>query len=101
MHLPTAPTTPAERASPDEGILYWTGRLKKNETITLEGTDATVGGASGAKFPGSAIDVWLPSPAVALVERPNPQNGWNRVVFRALRSTDRNVTINIQWKRLR
>jgi hypothetical protein len=60
-----------------------------------------VGDASGDFFPGSPVDVWLPSPAVVLVERPTAQNNWSRIAFRCLRSTDRPVTLNIQWKRLR
>ncbi len=84
----------------EEGILYWTGRLRKNQVIVIDGTNASVGQIEG-KLPGIPIDVWLPSPAVVLAERPNPENNWSRVAFRCVRDTNRNVTINVQWKRLR
>jgi hypothetical protein len=95
------PRAPA--ASPqlgEEGIIYWTGRLAKNQVIVIERGKATIGTADGI-LPATPVDVWLPSPAVVLVDRPNDQNNWNRVAFRCLQSTNRNVTLNIQWKRLR
>lgn len=108
---PASPTTPpsaqtglrpAPPAAPavEEGILYWTGRLRKNQVITIEAGSASVGQVEG-KLPGIPVDVWLPSPAVVLAERPNPDNNWGRVAFRCVRDTNRNVTINVQWKRLR
>jgi hypothetical protein len=66
----------------------------------IERDKATIGMADGS-LPATPADVWLPSPVVALVERPNSDNNWSRVAFRCLRSTDRSVTLNIQWKRLR
>jgi hypothetical protein len=93
---PSAPAPPA----PEEGIIYWTGRLTKNQVIVIERGKATIGMADGG-LPATPVDVWLPSPAVTLVERPTSQNNWSRVAFRCLQSTNRNVTLNIQWKRLR
>jgi hypothetical protein len=84
----------------DEGVIFWTGRLRRNQTIVVDSKQASAGTLDGDLLPGTPVDVWVPSPAVALVERPNPQNNWGRVVFRCLRDTDRNVTLNIQWKRL-
>jgi hypothetical protein len=84
----------------EEGIIYWTGRLTKNQVIVIERDKASVGLAEGS-LPGTPVDVWLPSPAVVLAERPNSQNNWSRVAFRCLQSTNRNVTLNVQWKHLR
>ena len=93
------PRPPAPAPQPKgEGIIYWTGQLKKNQTIVIDGTEATVGFADGDLLPGKAVDVHIPSPAVALAERPTPRNGWKRVAFRCLRSTKRPVTLNIQWR---
>ena len=93
------PRPPAPVPQPKgEGIIYWTGKLKKNQTIVIDGTEATVGFADGDLLPGKAVDVHIPSPAVALAERPTPRNGWRRVAFRCLRSTKRPVTLNIQWR---
>jgi hypothetical protein len=94
---PRAPA-PAPQSG-EEGIIYWTGRLAKNQVIVIERGKATAGMADGA-LPATPVDVWLPSPAVVLVERPNSKNNWSRVAFRCLQNTNRNVTLNIQWKRL-
>jgi hypothetical protein len=93
--------SPAPAPQPtEEGIIYWTGRLTKNQVIVIEQGKASIGMADGG-LPAIPVDVWLPSPAVTLVERPASQNNWSRVAFRCLQSTNRNVTLNIQWKRLR
>ncbi|MEX2303776.1 MAG: hypothetical protein WD733_22725, partial [Bryobacterales bacterium] len=84
----------------EEGIIYWTGRLQKNQVIVIETGRASLGQAEGT-LPGTPVDVWLPSPAVVLTERPNAKNNWSRVAFRSLQNTNRNVTINVQWKVLR
>ena len=104
----TAAASPPPRSEPrpvapppqvrTEGIIYWTGKLKKNQTIVIDGAEATVGFADGNLLPGSAVEVHIPSPAVQLVEYPTPRDGWKRVAFRCLRSTKRSVTLNIQWK---
>ena len=95
------PRPPAPAPQPKrEGIIYWTGKLTKSQTIVIEGTEATVGFADGDLLPGKAVDVHIPSPAVRLVERPTPLNGWKRVAFRCLRSTKRSVTLNVQWRML-
>jgi hypothetical protein len=93
------PPTPPPAAI-EEGIIYWTGRLQKNQVVVIETGRASVGQAEGA-LPGTPVDVWLPSPAVVLAERPNVKNNWSRVAFRSLQNTNRNVTINVQWKLLR
>ena len=84
-----------------EGIIYWTGKLRKNQTIVVDGAEASVGFVDGALLTGEAVEVHIPSPAVALVERPTPRNGWTRVAFRCLRTTKRSVTLNIQWRLMR
>jgi hypothetical protein len=68
--------------------------------IVIETGRASVGQAEGT-LPGTPVDVWLPSPAVVLTERPNAKNNWSRVAFRSVQNTNRNVTINVQWKVLR
>jgi hypothetical protein len=94
------PQPPAPPAPAEEGIIYWTGRLQKDQVIVIELGRASGGQAEGA-LPGTPVDVWLPSPAVALTERPNPKNNWSRVSFRCRQNTRQSVTINVQWRRLR
>lgn len=96
----TAPAPPPPPAA-NEGIIYWTGKLEKNKVVVIENGQVNMGQVSGNLFTGIPVDVHLPSPAVALVERPTAQNNWRRVAFRCLRNTDGSVTINIQWNLLR
>jgi hypothetical protein len=99
---PAAITAPASPPAPfNEGIIYWTGKLEKNKVVVIENGQVNLGQISGTFFTGIPVDVHLPSPAVALVERPTPQNNWKRVAFRCLRNTSGSVTINIQWSLLR
>ena len=95
------PSQPAPKVAPQEGTIYWTGKLQKNQVIVIENGEASVGIADGDYFTGIPIDVHLPSPAVRLVERPTAENNWKRVAFRCLRTTKQSVTINIQWNLLR
>jgi hypothetical protein len=67
--------------------------------IVIDLDKASIGTADGS-LPGKPVDVWLPSPAVVLVERPNAANNWRRVAFRCVQSTNRSVTVNVQWKLL-
>jgi hypothetical protein len=78
-------------------VIYWTGRLRNNQVITIDAQQSTAGTAAGDVLPGLPVDVHIFSPAIELVARPGPQNGWRKVSFRCKRSTDRSVTINIQW----
>ncbi|HUG82345.1 MAG TPA: zinc ribbon domain-containing protein [Bryobacterales bacterium] len=102
---PSRPAVPAPAPPPppaaNEGIIYWTGKLEKNKVVVIENSKVNMGQVSGNLFTGIPVDVHLPSPAVALVERPTAQNNWRRVAFRCLRNTDGAVTINVQWNLLR
>jgi zinc-ribbon domain len=95
-----APGATAAAAAPQEGIIYWTGRLTKNQVIVIDLNKASIGTTDGG-LPATPVDVWVPSPAVVLVERPSSKNNWSRLSFRCLQSTNRSVTLNVQWKRLR
>lgn len=90
---PTAPPPPKT-----EGDVYWTGQLKKGETIVVGEDIAAAGYVDGDYFPGEPIEVVVPSPAVRIVERPGPDNGWKKLVLECLRSTKGTATINVQWR---
>jgi len=96
-------TTQASRgAGPSgqrEGILYWTGRLRKNERIVIEAGSANTGFVDGDLLPGAPVEVVMRSPVVKVVEEPGPDNGWRRVVFVSERGSKDSVTVTVEWRR--
>jgi len=94
--FPERPVAPPQART--EGNVYWTGRLRKGETIVVAENIAAAGFVDGDYFPGQPIEVLVPSPAVRIVERPGPENGWTKLVLECLRSTKRKATINVQWR---
>ena len=89
---PKAPAT----AVPSSGTLIWTGRLRKNATVILDGKNASFGALVGALpgrpiqfrvYPGDLTDngilVFTASSQDARrgLDSPGPQNGWNRIMF--------------------
>jgi len=89
------PKNPAP-VMPSSGTLIWTGRLRKNATVILDGKNASFGALVGALpgrpiqfrvYPGDLTDngilVFTASSQDARRgwDSPGPQNGWNRVIF--------------------
>lgn len=89
------PKTPAP-VVPSSGTLIWTGRLRKNATVILDGKNASFGALVGALpgrpvqfrvYPGDLTDngilVFTASSQDARRgwDSPGPQNGWNRIMF--------------------
>lgn len=89
------PKTPAP-VVPSSGTLIWTGRLRKNATVILDGKNASFGALVGALpgrpvqyrvYPGDLTDngilVFTSSSQDARRgwDSPGPQNGWNRIIF--------------------
>jgi hypothetical protein len=82
---------------PTKGTLIWTGRLRKNGTVTIEGNSASAGTVTG-ELPGQPIKFTvypgdLGDDGITLLtankqdasvgwDPPGPQNGWNRVIYR-------------------
>jgi hypothetical protein len=111
----TAPPTPAS------GTLIWTGRLRKNATLILDGKSASEGTLTGelpgkpvqySVYPGDLGDYGI----VVFTARqqdvrqgwdsPGPQNGWNRIMYEYNPHHANGVEIeeapgpNNSWKRL-
>ena len=89
------PKTP-QPVVPSSGTLIWTGRLRKNATVILDGKNASFGALVGALpgrpvqfrvYPGDLTDngilVFTASSQDARRgwDSPGPQNGWNRIMF--------------------
>jgi hypothetical protein len=92
--------TPArERAAetnrgPTSGLLVWSGRLEKNETLAIEGGRASTGSVAGA-LPGAPVLLDLDLREFEILEMPSPANEWKKLVFRG---TGRGHTaISIRW----
>ncbi len=89
-----APAAPP--AAPASGRLIWTGRLRKNETIVIEGGTASIGSASGS-LPGKPVQLNVltgnltkdgiviytqhPRGPGKSTELPGPENGWNKTAY--------------------
>jgi hypothetical protein len=87
---------PAMTAAPTSGRLIWTGHLQKNQTVTIDGANASTGSFTG-EFPGKPIQlkIWPgdlaedgivmytsnAQGASAVYEPPGPQNGWNKTLY--------------------
>ena len=94
----TNPAAPPVRASVplSAGRLIWTGRLRKNETVIIDGTHASagsfIGGLPGTPvritvWPGELTNngmVWYTASAERasiVFESPGPQNGWTKTLY--------------------
>jgi hypothetical protein len=98
---PAPPPPPAAKpvySGPPSGTLVWSGQLKKNGTITIQGDHASVGSLHG-ELPGVPIMIEIQPSDVGIAEAPSPANGWKRVVLRS--RVNRRSVVTIQWKVLR
>ncbi len=82
--------------APAKGSLIWTGRVRKNATLTIDGSNASFGTLTGGLpgrpvqfrvYPGDLADDGIlvytanSQDARAGWDSAGPQNGWNRVVY--------------------
>jgi hypothetical protein len=96
MAAPVKTVAPISTPAPTRGTLIWTGRVRKNGTLTIDASSASYGTLTGALpgkpvqirvYPGDLSDdgilVWTASPQDARLgwDSPGPQNGWNRVLY--------------------
>ena len=91
-----APPPPTISAAPASGRLIWTGHLQKNQTLTIDGPNASTGSITG-ELPGKPIQLKIlpgdladdgivmytanAQSASAVYESPGPQNGWNKTLY--------------------
>ena len=116
-----APPKASAPPVPANGTLIWTGRLRKNATLVIEGRNATSGTLTGELpgkpvqfrvYPGDLGDngilVFTASAQDARKgwDSPGPQNGWNRIMYEFAPRTAADLEIQEApgpgngWKRL-
>lgn len=100
---PAAPSAPATASTPTttrytgptSGLLIWSGPLRRDGTVVIEGDRASEGTLQGA-LPGVPVMIESDSKDVGFAEMPGPSNGWKRLSFRGRRN--QNVVVTLRWK---
>jgi hypothetical protein len=107
--------------TPSSGTLIWTGRLRKNARVVIEGKNASLGTVTGELpgkpaqyqvYPGDLSDdgilVFTAHSQDARVgwDSPGPENGWNRILYEVDPHNARGVEVEEvpspanSWRRL-
>jgi hypothetical protein len=107
--------------TPSSGTLIWTGRLRKNARVVIDGKNASLGTLTGELpgkpvqyqvYPGDLSDygilVFTARPQDARVgwDSPGPENGWNRILYEVDPHNARGVEVEEvpspanSWRRL-
>lgn len=97
---PVPPPPPAEPpkpaySGPSTGVVVWSGKLEKGESVVIEGGNASAGTLNG-KLPGVPVSVNLDVREFALAEAPSPSNNWSKLVIRS--RNRRHTVVTIEWK---
>jgi TonB family protein len=89
------PQATARYTGPSSGTLTWSGALKKNLLVVVEGNQATEGSVMGS-LPGVPVTVQVDTKDVALVDSPGPGGGWKKLSFRSTKNM--NSVVVIRWR---
>ena len=68
---------------PSSGVLNWSGRVEKDQLVTIEG------------LPGIPVMIDLDAKEFSVVEPPSPSNRWQRLVVRS--RNRKNASIAVRW----
>jgi hypothetical protein len=94
---PTQVHTPKPTPVVQRGVVQWSGEVKKNQRVVIEGGTASEGTVSG-RLPRVACTIVVQPSDVSIAEVPAPSNGYDRIVLRFPRKDRMVVTIN--WELL-
>jgi hypothetical protein len=87
--------TPPRYTGPSSGLIIWSGPLRRDTLITIEGDRASAGTLQGA-LPGVPVLIETDFKDVGFAEMPGPSNGWKRLSFRGTRN--QNVVVTLRWR---
>lgn len=90
---PAVPAKPAY-TGPSSGVIVWSGKLEKDELVTIESEHASMGQVRG-KLPGVPVMLDINQREFALAELPSPSNGWSKLAIRSRKN--RQTVITIHW----
>ena len=76
----------------------WTGKISKDETLTIQGGTPSTGILSGAGLPGVPVRLVIDQTNLGIAEMPNAANGYRRLV---IKSHARHDKIVIHWTVIR
>lgn len=92
---PAAPAAKPRYSGPASGTIIWSGPLKKDGVITIDGSQTSAGTLQGA-LPGVPVTIETDNKDVGFAEMPGPSNGWKKVGIRGRRN--QNVVVTLRWK---
>jgi hypothetical protein len=79
---------------PTSGTIRWSGSLERNQTLVIDGKQASIGSVDG-ELPGVPVNVALTDEQrFAITQFPSPANGWKRV---SVRATQDSYSVVIKW----
>jgi hypothetical protein len=82
---------------PLSGVVIWSGQLRKNDIITIDGETTNTGMVRG-ELPGIPVTLETPVKDIRFTEMPGPANGWKRFSMQAIRN--RKVVVTLHWRAL-
>jgi len=89
-----SPAVKVNYAGPSAGLINWTGKLDKDETLTITGAKASLGSLSGPGLPGVPVRITVDQSNLGFLEMPSSANGYRRLV---IRSHSKHEKITIHW----
>ncbi|MCW5963287.1 MAG: zinc ribbon domain-containing protein [Bryobacterales bacterium] len=95
---PKEPGPGAGTVTPATGLIVWSGPLRKDALVTIDGDAASAGSLRGV-LPGVPVAIETDFRDVGFAEMPSPANGWKRVSMRGRKNG--NVVVTLRWRALR
>ncbi len=92
---PVQPPPKPAYTGPSSGVVVWSGKLEKGESVVIDGGNASAGTLNG-KLPGVPVSVNLDVREFALAEAPSPSNNWSKLVIRS--RNRRHTVVTVEWK---
>jgi len=95
LEPPPAPPGRVAYSGQGSGVINWSGKIDKNETVSIDGGQASAGTVLQGALPGVPVMLDIDHAEFALAEVPAPSNGWSRLRIRS--RNRRHTVITIRW----